>query len=706
MISNAKPTTTSDEFFPTPEILKDRVEFWKKIYSEFTLNDGVIHDRDYPAIIYKKIYGNINTSNIKKLKENAVASLNIINTQPKSAWSKDEIEIAERFKQNGIADKMKDASERIRFQQGQADRFRQGLIRSGLYLDTIRSILSQYRVPERLAYLPHVESSFNTSAYSKVGAAGLWQFMRSTGLLFGMKINYSIDERRDPVIATKGAAKYLASAYRELQAWPLAITSYNHGVNGMKRAVKATGSRDLGYIIQNYESKSFKFASSNFYSCFLAASEIAENYKNYFPNLSLHPKLQFNDYTLSHYIRPDILCKYLNISLNQLITLNPSIRSAVFEQKNKLPAGYTIHIPPTLTSEMIQTALASIPDSLKSNRPDHKQYYKVKKGDNLIKIAARLGVSVQDLARENRIRRKSRIIIGQLLRVPSEKSAKMPIVAAVTNQKATKKLADSPAKESSVQPVVSKTEAPQEIVQNETQLKLPPEEIKPDVKKSDMALANVNKKPINVAPVKITEPVVTDSAAPVADSLKEVAITPADENKEPKQNERPNIEGNIDISIYNLDITSSVAGKTAELTVSIDETIGHYANWLGISTSRIRKLNKMGRGSDIRMNKRLLIPVNKKDILNQFNESRLEYHMAIEEDFYAQYKVSEVKQHLIQKRETLWNIFNSNDSENTVPLWLFKKYNKQLDLNRLIPGTAIWIPVIADKNQNELYSER
>ncbi len=709
-ISKAENSTTSDEFFPTPEILKDRVAFWKKIYSEFTLNDGVIHDRDYPAITYKKVYGNVNTSNIKKLKENIFTSLNIINTQPESAWSKEEIEIAERFRQNGIFDKIKDAAERVRFQQGQADRFREGLIRSGLYLDTIRSILRQHGVPERLAYLPHVESSFNTAAYSKVGAAGLWQFMRGTGILFGMKINYSIDERKDPIIATRGAAKYLASAYSVLQAWPLAITSYNHGINGMKRAVNATGSRDLGYIIQNYESNSFKFASSNFYSCFLAASEIAENYKNYFPNLSLHPKLQFSDYTLSHYVRPDILCKYLNVTLDQLITLNPSIRSAVFEQKNKLPAGFTIHIPSTITPATIQAAIASIPDSLKSNKPDHIQYYKVNKGDRLISIATRLGVSVQDLARENKIGRKSRLIKGQLLRVPPEKPAKTPVVAAVTNQKATEKYFDSSAKET-VQPVVSNTDTMKEIAQNETQQKLPPEEIQPAVKKPEIAIANANQKSKDVAPVKIPEPsatkepVISTSIATIADSLKEVATTPAVESKEPKQNERPSLQGNIDISIYNLDLTPSPSGSTTELTVSIDETIGHYANWLGIPTSRIRKLNNMGRGSDIRINKRLLIPVNQKDILDQFIEARLEYHMAIEEDFYAQYKVSEVKPHVIQKRENLWDIFNSSENENAIPLWLFKKYNKQLDINRLAPGTTVWIPVIADKNQKDLGSE-
>jgi hypothetical protein len=109
----------------------------------------------------------------------------------------------------------------------------------------------------------------------------------------------------------------------------------------------------------------------------------------------------------------------------------------------------------------------------------------------------------------------------------------------------------------------------------------------------------------------------------------------------------------------------------------------------------------MGRGSDIRINKKLIIPVSQKDMLDQFVQARLEYHMAIEEDFYLQYKVSDVKQHILQKNETLWDICNPNDNDNAIPLWLFKKYNKHLDLNFLMPGTTVWIPVIVEKSVND-----
>lgn len=710
MTSSVRSENSSYELFPTPDILKERVAFWKKVYSEFTLRDGMIHDRDYPSIVYAKIYGETNIANIKRQKEHIVASLIKINTQPESTWTKEETAIVELYRQNASVDLLKGAEERIRFQQGQADRFKEGLIRSGLYLDTIRTIFKQYGIPERLAYLPHVESSFNTAAYSKVGAAGLWQFMRGTGKLFGMKINYTIDERRDPIIATKGAARYLSTAYSELKEWPLAITSYNHGIGGMKRAVNATGSRDLGYIIQNYESSSFKFASSNFYSCFLAASEIAENYKTYFPGLTLHQKSEFSDFTLTHYVRPDVLCKYLNITTAQLIALNPAIRSAVFEQQNKLPAGFSMHIPSSITPSSATAVLAAMPDSLKSNVPERSQYYKVNKNDNLIGIATRLGVSVQDLATENKLGRKSSLMIGQLLRIPPAKTIEKPVemVASVLPTQTVIEKQVEPAVKDSITPASAvSTDALIEIAQNEVQSKVPPEELQPKTVKVEKM--KVIKTPIPKPVALVKPPIVKENKEPeptaaieqVADSLKEVATAPAVEAKIQKQNERPIVQGKFDISIYNLDITISPVGAAAELTVSIDETIGHYADWLGVATSKIRKLNNMGRGSDIRINKHLTIPVVQKDMIDQFVEARLEYHMAIEEDFYSQFRVSDVKSHTIQKKETLWDMCNQSDIENAMPLWLFKKYNKHIDLNTLVPGTIVWIPVISEKSAND-----
>ena len=124
----------------------------------------------------------------------------------------------------------------MRFQQGLADRFHAGLVRSGQWRDHIQKSLRAAGVPEELAALPHVESSFDPNARSFVGAAGLWQFTGDTGRRF-MQIDQAVDERRDPYESSDAAARLLKYNYSMLNTWPLAITAYNHGTAGMRRAV-------------------------------------------------------------------------------------------------------------------------------------------------------------------------------------------------------------------------------------------------------------------------------------------------------------------------------------------------------------------------------------------------------------------------------------------------------------------------------------
>ena len=167
----------------------------------------------------------------------------------------------------------------MRCQVGQQDRFQAGLIRSGAYMDRMRAIFSAHGLPADLAFLPHVESSFNTNAYSKFGAAGMWQFTRSTGKRF-MTVDYVLDERRDPIAAAHAAARLLKENHERLGSWPLAITAYNHGAAGMQRAKAAHG--DYPGIFTSYKGRTFKFASRNFYSEFLAARRVASDYRRYF----------------------------------------------------------------------------------------------------------------------------------------------------------------------------------------------------------------------------------------------------------------------------------------------------------------------------------------------------------------------------------------------------------------------------------------
>jgi membrane-bound lytic murein transglycosylase D len=164
----------------------------------------------------------------------------------------------------------RDARERLRVQVGQRDRFAAGLAVWDQYRDRFQQILRGYDVPDSLAVLPFVESSFNNRARSTAGAVGLWQITKPAGKHL-LRMGRRADERQDPVKATQAAAQILKANHRLLGSWPLAITAYNHGPAGVARGTREVGSTDIAELVARYRGPAFGFASRNFYVEFLAA---------------------------------------------------------------------------------------------------------------------------------------------------------------------------------------------------------------------------------------------------------------------------------------------------------------------------------------------------------------------------------------------------------------------------------------------------
>lgn len=335
---------------PHREALATEIKFWKKIFSEISLNQYLIHDSQNLGIIYKTVA--LDTTLARRQRDKV---LQAVKDEIKSlllklhsgefeaaALAPWERQVYEQFAALAEQDKFLQAAERIRAQQGIRENFLAGVKRSFAYLPHIETVFKQEGLPHELIYLPHVESSFNPEAMSHVGAAGMWQFMRGTARLY-MKIDRVTDERFDPLVSTRSAARLLKYNYRELKDWALAITAYNHGLGSMRKAKREHG--DYMTIRENYLRRSFGFASKNFYPEFLAVVDIADSITYYFPEIEKSLPLEFQEIQLP---RPVTLTWFSNayrIPAEELRRLNPGYRKPVWSGEMPVPSGYRLRLP-------------------------------------------------------------------------------------------------------------------------------------------------------------------------------------------------------------------------------------------------------------------------------------------------------------------------------------------------------------------------
>jgi membrane-bound lytic murein transglycosylase D len=353
--------------FPVYPCLQTNVDFWKKVYTEYTLEQAIIHDSGNVSIIYEVIDLEdadrpgvlmINKKRIKRAQGKYKDILTkLARGNPPS--SPEEQRVVDLFGPTATRKDFEQARRQIRCQLGQMDRFQEGIIRSGAMLGQIKEVFQSYGLPADLAYLPHVESSFNHKARSKSRAAGIWQFTPPTAKRF-LKIGHELDERRDPIFSSHAAARLLRENYEVLGDWPMAITAYNHGLGGMLKARRAKKSYEA--IFSEYKSRSFRFASRNFYSEFLAAREVAKNYRQYFGDLELDQPPSTHEVVVGNRVPVKDLARYFNVNVADIKDLNPSLKESVYRGKKSLPRGYPLRLPLTAAAPVqAQETLATEP---------------------------------------------------------------------------------------------------------------------------------------------------------------------------------------------------------------------------------------------------------------------------------------------------------------------------------------------------------
>jgi len=690
--------------FSVPVGLEPQVNFWKKIYTQYTTKHAVIHDMDDPSIIYEVVY----------LGEQALSSrMRGKKVRPKIAKYKKILgKLARAKNQSGLSFEEKRvaglvkynfsrASRNIRMQLGQKDRFEEGVRISGRYMKRIREIFSDAGLPEELTVLPHVESSFQINAFSSAGAAGVWQFTRRTGRRF-MKIGYEVDERKDPILSAQAAAQLLKYNYDQIDSWPLAITAYNHGLRGMERAKKKFGD-NIVLIIKHYRKRTFGFASKNFFAEFLAALEVAQNPLKYFPGIQIEKPLQMKSVKVRDYVNISTMIKYLGMTREQIAEFNPALRRPVITGKKRIPKNFVFQATTEAVPDLA-TLYQSIPDKLKHKKQVRSRWYTVRRGDNLSTIARRLGTSVRKLKEANNIGYRNRIYRGQVLELPGWKPNKRKVirVASKTPNWVPPKNFDGKVtiykikRRDTLTHIAKRFGIPVGTLAAFNQLKNPNslrrgQSIKIPIYKV-AEKANLSEAPTQVAKkleVKVTQPepekvrLGPENGNNASQDPPQIAFVDASAESVLFNKNRPAFTPVVFVAKNKKNYPVGI------IQIDFDETLSHIADWARISVNELRRVNNLRRRS-IRIHQKIKVPFRRVKP-QEFEQKRQEYHKAIQEDFYNNYRVEKVVIRNVKRGETLWEICNDIY---TIPLWLLSNYNPEKNIHSLSIGQPIIIPVI------------
>ncbi|MEN8257802.1 MAG: LysM peptidoglycan-binding domain-containing protein [Thermodesulfobacteriota bacterium] len=769
---------TGSDPFPVHASMRPNVEFWKKIYSQYPSTKGVLHDSNNLKIIYEVIdlkphgpgSSRTNRKKIKRVKERYRGILDKF-ARGKAPSTRLERRIYAQFGPNPKRHEFRQARKDIRCQTGQKDRFRAGVKRSGQYLDRVKDIFRSKGLPEDLAYLPHVESSYNYEAYSKFGAAGIWQFTRSTGRRY-MQVDYVVDERRDPIAASYAAAKFLQENHNLLGNWPLALTAYNHGPNGMLRAKKQKGS--YARIFDEYKGKRFKFASRNFYSEFIAARHVAKNYRKYFGNVRLNRPVLYHTVEMQGYVPVAKICKFFHVEPGKIKAVNPALRPPVFSGQKYIPKGYRLRLPGQ--SQKMARLSSALPSSLFEKRQKRSKFYRVQRGDTAGKIARRHRVNVKDLVAANGLSRRATIYVGQNLRIPGLGEKATMLASAPRNRKRSRSQAEptmaslkkkvlakatarekakspvrtlakwrpqanplgliaasdaetappalvarakkraveaveSPVVAQVASPVVAAPEVPSLVVAEASQPSLPAqveidETILFPAKLGNGVAAKLGGEPQKVAVATDADPektlekeaevlaLVNSNEIGVVDTVDTIKTAVAVGNIETAEAVEVAEVVNPMVLVGNFDVAKmkTVRGvSTGTIQVEVEETLGHYADWLDIPTRKIRRLNRYRFGRAIHYGQKLKLPF-AKVTKDDFEERRYLYHKELVEDFFVAYKVEGENTYQVKKGDNLWTLCHD---EFDLPFWLIKQYNADFDFHALRLGAEIKVPMVS-----------
>ncbi len=268
--------------------------------------------------------------------------------------------------------------------------FENALVRSGRYHDMILRIFKEEGVPQDLIYLAQAESGFKPLALSRARARGMWQFMASRGVGYGLRRSWWVDDRQDPAKATRAAARHLKDLYNQFGDWYLAMAAYNSGPGNVQQAVRRTGYADFWEL---YKRNVLPAETKNYVPIILAMTIMSKNLAQYgLDGIKPEPPEQYDVARVHYPVDLRLVAECVDAPVDELVDLNPSL----LRRTTPKDQPFDLHLPPG-TNEKYEAAIAAIPQ----DKRVVWRYHKVQPGETLAGIAKKYRTTEHAIAQAN-----------------------------------------------------------------------------------------------------------------------------------------------------------------------------------------------------------------------------------------------------------------------------------------------------------------
>ena len=747
--------------FPCPPEIRRRVDFWIQVFKGWSKEKAILHDPNRPERVYmvidtgrgcsRRVSRRIKAN--QKVITNALNSLSTNLAKGAKITNKRERHLLTLFPTQNPKE-ISNAAKKIRCQSGVRDSFIKGLKRFNQYSGMVDRILLENELPPEIRYLPFVESSYNPSAYSKAGAAGLWQIMPATARSLGLELNATVDERLDPEAATRAAAKYFRTATTKLTAVsreknpnittaeinPFVITSYNYGINGMRRAINRIGPEYM-QVLNNYKSPSFQVAVKNFYASFLAAKHVARNEEKYFGSIVSESPRKYQTLVLANPTSIDRIKKVFGLSEDQLKPLNQPLTRFIWNGWRLIPAGYRLKLPPR--DDKWAREIAKFESLAPEKSVPGGGTYIVRRGDTACGIARALRVNCSELIKANNLGRSALIRIGQKLVIPGQVAVGTTVAASGSTSATAKTVRSDKTwtvrRGDTACGIANRTGVScRELIRINRlgrsakiyvgqKLTIPGEQVLAGsaaglnadnryiVQKGDAAcviaarfsvscrelirINNLNKRATIYPGQKLKvpgfeAPDTSQTAAQLASA--KPSASESGKSASVKRDPGPSVTGGQLVNLLDTlpDLSIRVGSDDGKpvyyVFVEVDETLGHFADWLGIGgSSTLRKINRLKSSTSMRLGQRIVLPEISPQTVARFEQMRLEYHQVLSETLKENFQLVGISNYEIKQGESLWDM----SQQLGFPLWLIYRLNPELRLKpALSTGQIIKLP--------------